>query len=54
MSEPEPDGPAERRPPGRKLPKGLPGALAVTALLGLYVWQIAGKGRFSFGKRFPL
>lgn len=29
---------------GRKLPKGLPGTLAVTALLALYVWQIAGRG----------
>lgn len=28
----------------RKLPKGLPGAIAVTALLALYVWQIAGRG----------
>lgn len=34
----------ERAPSGRKLPKGLPGALAVTALLVLYVWQIAGRG----------
>ncbi|WP_125775402.1 hypothetical protein [Antribacter gilvus] len=26
------------------MPRGLPGAVAVTALLALYVWQIAGRG----------
>ncbi|MEV0893366.1 tetratricopeptide repeat protein [Promicromonospora sp. MEB111] len=26
------------------MPRGLPGAIAVTALLALYVWQIAGRG----------
>ena len=30
--------------PRRRLPRGLAGALAVTALLALYVWQIAGRG----------
>ncbi len=28
----------------RRVPRGLAGALAVTALLALYVWQIAGRG----------
>jgi tetratricopeptide (TPR) repeat protein len=54
VSEPEPGGTAERRPSGRKLPKGLPGALAVTALLGLYVWQIAGKGVAMVGTGEPV
>lgn len=31
-------------PRRRRLPRGLAGALAVTALLALYVWQIAGRG----------
>ena len=48
MSEPDTDRPSEspRKPPAssRKLPKGLPGTLAVTLLLVLYVWQIAGRG----------
>ena len=48
MSEPEtgPQGEGPRKPPpsGRKIPKGLPGTLAVTLLLVLYVWQIAGRG----------
>ncbi|MCK9795603.1 tetratricopeptide repeat protein [Isoptericola sp. 4D.3] len=30
--------------PRRRLPRGLAGAVAVTALLALYVWQIAGRG----------
>jgi len=30
--------------PRRRLPRGLAGALAVTALLALYVWAIAGRG----------
>ncbi|SKC79029.1 tetratricopeptide repeat protein [Krasilnikoviella flava] len=30
--------------PRRRLPRGLAGAAAVTALLALYVWQIAGRG----------
>jgi hypothetical protein len=38
---PRPDAAAAARP---GLPRGLPGALAVTALLALYVWQIAGRG----------
>lgn len=51
MSEPDADSPtdrAERRgepaSSRRRLPKGLAGSLAVTALLVLYVWQIAGRG----------
>lgn len=36
--------PADRPAAGRRLPKGLAGTLAVTALLALYVWQIAGRG----------
>lgn len=36
--------PGQRPSSGRKLPKGLPGTLAVTALLALYIWQIAGRG----------
>jgi tetratricopeptide (TPR) repeat protein len=50
----EPDRAAERRPSGRRLPKGLPGALAVTALLALYVWQIAGKGVAMVGTGEPV
>ncbi len=38
-SQPTPSSPSRRR-----LPRGLPGAIAVTALLALYVWQIAGRG----------
>ncbi|CAM3593032.1 hypothetical protein [Isoptericola cucumis] len=38
---PDPGG---RAPARRRLPRGLAGALAVTALLALYVWQIAGRG----------
>jgi Flp pilus assembly protein TadD len=30
--------------PRRRLPRGFAGAVAVTALLALYVWQIAGRG----------
>ncbi|MEU4360573.1 hypothetical protein [Promicromonospora sp. NPDC023987] len=48
MSEPETgrSDQSPRTPPasGRKIPKGLPGTLAVTLLLVLYVWQIAGRG----------
>lgn len=46
MSDPGANGPAAGKRPssGRKLPKGLPGTLAVTALLALYIWQIAGRG----------
>ncbi|MFE7508093.1 hypothetical protein [Promicromonospora sp. NPDC057488] len=44
MSEPGSASPGERPTSGRKLPRGLPGAIAVTALLALYVWQIAGRG----------
>lgn len=47
MSEPEtgrPSGPPERVASSRRLPKGLPGTLAVSLLLLLYVWQIAGRG----------
>ena len=47
MSEPEtgrPAGPPERAASSRRLPKGLPGTLAVSLLLLLYVWQIAGRG----------
>jgi tetratricopeptide (TPR) repeat protein len=44
VSEPRADRPGERPPSGRRLPKGLAGTLAVTALLALYVWQIAGRG----------
>ena len=61
MSEPRPDGgdhPGERpggsAASGRKLPKGLPGALAVTALLVLYVWQIAGRGVSMVGTGEPV
>ena len=46
MSEPVPERSGEPTPPSpsrRKLPRGLPGAIAVTALLALYVWQIAGR-----------
>jgi tetratricopeptide (TPR) repeat protein len=48
VSEPETDRPSQGpgKPPAsaRKIPKGLPGTLAVTLLLVLYVWQIAGRG----------
>lgn len=61
MSEPRADGadrPGERSggspASGRKLPKGLPGALAVTALLVLYVWQIAGRGVSMVGTDEPV
>ncbi|AEG43996.1 tetratricopeptide repeat protein [Isoptericola variabilis] len=37
-------GAPEPRRAGRRWPRGLAGALAVTALLALYVWQIAGRG----------
>lgn len=45
-----PQGPAS----GRRVPKGLPGALAVTALLALYVWQIAGRGISMVGTGEPV
>ncbi|WP_205710875.1 hypothetical protein [Isoptericola sp. BMS4] len=41
MTEPATGEGAARR---RRLPRGLAGAVAVTALLALYVWQIAGRG----------
>jgi tetratricopeptide (TPR) repeat protein len=44
VSEPGAESSGERPASGRKLPRGLPGAIAVTALLALYVWQIAGRG----------
>ncbi|MCP2263867.1 tetratricopeptide repeat protein [Promicromonospora thailandica] len=37
-------GAGGRAPSGRKVPRGLPGAIALTALLALYVWQIGGRG----------
>lgn len=36
--------PGPRAAGRRRPPRGLAGALAVTALLALYVWQIAGRG----------
>lgn len=44
MSDPQTERPRDRPASGKKLPRGLPGAIAVTALLALYVWQIAGRG----------
>lgn len=57
-----PDGPAEMPGPStpdassgrRGLPRGLAGALAVTALLALYVWQIAGRGVSMIGTGEPV
>ncbi|GGM21723.1 tetratricopeptide repeat protein [Promicromonospora citrea] len=43
-------GPRSRR----GIPRGLPGALAVTALLALYVWQIAGRGLAMLRSGEPL
>ena len=54
MSESDLDRAGGRPSSGRKLPKGLPGALAVTALLALYVWQIAGKGVAMIGTGEPV
>lgn len=45
------DGRARAR---RGIPRGLPGALAVTALLALYVWQIAGRGLAMLRSSEPL
>ncbi|MFI8527742.1 hypothetical protein ACIGB8_24995 [Promicromonospora sukumoe] len=41
-------------PSPRKLPRGLPGAVAVTLLLGVYVWQIAGRGASMIGTGEPV
>jgi cytochrome c-type biogenesis protein CcmH/NrfG len=38
------DDGAPASPARRRVPRGLVGALAVTALLALYVWGIAGRG----------
>ncbi|RPF22106.1 tetratricopeptide repeat protein [Myceligenerans xiligouense] len=38
----------------RRPPRGLLGALAVTALLALYVWAVAGRGLAMIGTREPL
>lgn len=40
--------------PRRRLPRGLAGAVAVTALLALYVWQIAGRGVSMIGTGEPV
>ncbi|MCA5893212.1 hypothetical protein LEP48_07550 [Isoptericola sp. NEAU-Y5] len=41
-------------PPRRRLPRGLAGAVAVTALLALYVYQIAGRGVAMLREGSPL
>ncbi|MBL0886507.1 tetratricopeptide repeat protein [Myceligenerans indicum] len=38
----------------RRLPRGLVGALAVTALLALYVWAVAGRGVVMIGTGEPV
>ncbi|MFI2104763.1 tetratricopeptide repeat protein [Isoptericola sp. NPDC019693] len=40
--------------PRRRLPRGLAGAVAVTALLALYIWQIAGRGVSMIGTGEPV
>jgi Flp pilus assembly protein TadD len=40
--------------PRRRLPRGLPGALAVTALLAIYVWAIGRRGVAMIGSGEPL
>lgn len=44
MTGSRPGDQGERPTGGRRLPKGLLGTLAVSLLLVLYVWQIAGRG----------
>jgi hypothetical protein len=41
-------------PPRRRLPRGLPGALAVTALLAIYVWAIGRRGMAMIGSGEPV
>ncbi|WP_277212750.1 hypothetical protein [Isoptericola croceus] len=38
----------------RRVPRGFVGALAVTALLALYVWAIAGRGAAMLGSGEPV
>ncbi|MBO0607423.1 hypothetical protein [Myceligenerans salitolerans] len=49
-----PDRSSAPRGPRRRLPRGLLGAVAVTALLALYLWAVAGRGLAMIGTGEPL
>ncbi|GAB4084981.1 hypothetical protein GCM10028784_16110 [Myceligenerans cantabricum] len=48
------DGPRPAGAPRRRPPRGLFGALAVTALFALYVWAVAGRGIAMIGTAEPV